>query len=177
MVAIKRSDVEQWGIPGCAALLPPPHHHRYHRVRPAFLRSHPVLERRSAPPRPRPPWALPSPARSWPRLPRRSGMVDDNEQVSAAVRREFTEEAGNIADPEERAQFTAMCDELFAKGEVVYQGYVDEPRNTDHSWIETSVFHMHCSPARVKVVVLAATERATRGSSLPPACAQRPSWL
>lgn len=104
-------------------------------------------------------------------------MVDDNEQVSAAVRREFTEEAGNIADPEERAQFTAMCDELFAKGEVVYQGYVDEPRNTDHSWIETSVFHMHCSPARVKVVVLAATERATRGSSLPPACAQRPSWL
>jgi len=71
MVAIKRRDVGQWGIPG--------------------------------------------------------GMVDENEQVSAAVRREFTEEAGNISDPEERAQFTAMCDELFAKGEVLYRGHVLNP--------------------------------------------------
>tara|TARA_B110001469_G_scaffold23823_1_gene24490 strand:- start:320 stop:574 length:255 start_codon:yes stop_codon:yes gene_type:complete len=71
MVAIKRRDVEQWGLPG--------------------------------------------------------GMVDENEQVSAAVRREFTEEAGNISDPEERAQFTAMCDALFAKGEVAYRGYAPHP--------------------------------------------------
>ena len=66
MVAIKRRDVEQWGLPG--------------------------------------------------------GMVDENEQVSAAVRREFTEEAGNISDPEERAQFTAMCDALFAKAAEVARG-------------------------------------------------------
>ena len=87
-------------------------------------------------------------------------MVDDNEQVSAAVRREFTEEAGNIADPEERAQFTAMCDALFAKGEVVYRGYVDEGRNTDHAWIETSVFHMHCPPEIAKMLKLGAGDDA-----------------
>ena len=104
MVAIKRRDVGQWGLPG--------------------------------------------------------GMVDDNEQVSAAVRREFTEEAGNIADPEERAQFTAMCDALFAKGEVVYRGYVDEGRNTDHAWIETSVFHMHCPPEIAKMLKLGAGDDA-----------------
>ena len=130
MVAIKRRDVEMWGLPG--------------------------------------------------------GMVDDNEQVSAAVRREFTEEAGNISDPEERAQFTSMCDALFAKGEVVYRGYVpnpnpnpspnpspspspnqvvyrgyvDEPRNTDHAWIETSVFHMHCPPEVAKMLKLGAGDDA-----------------
>jgi ADP-ribose pyrophosphatase len=38
-------------------------------------------------------WALPG------------GMVDDGEAVSVAVRREFQEEAGNIADPKMRAKF------------------------------------------------------------------------
>ena len=38
-------------------------------------------------------WALPE------------GMVDDGQAVSLAVRREFKEEAGNIADPEMRAKF------------------------------------------------------------------------
>ena len=30
------------------------------------------------------------------------GMVDDGEAVSATVRREFEEEAGNVSDPKER---------------------------------------------------------------------------
>lgn len=96
MVAIKRRDVEQWGIPG--------------------------------------------------------GIVDDDETVSTAVRREFEEEAGNISDPEERLKFKEMCDALFEKGEVVYRGYVDEARNTDHAWLETSVFHMHCPPEIAKML-------------------------
>ena len=27
---------------------------------------------------------------------------------------------------------------------LVYRGYVDDPRNTDHSWMETCAFHFHC---------------------------------
>ena len=38
-----------------------------------------------------------------------------------------------------------LADELFAYGEVVYNGYVDDPRNTDHAWIETTAYHFHCS--------------------------------
>ena len=38
-----------------------------------------------------------------------------------------------------------MVDTLFGGGHVVYEGYVDEPRNTDHAWLETTVFHFHCS--------------------------------
>lgn len=26
----------------------------------------------------------------------------------------------------------------------VYRGYVDDPRITDHAWIETTAFHFHC---------------------------------
>ena len=34
---------------------------------------------------------------------------------------------------------------LFDGGEVVYRGYVDDGRNTDHAWIETTCVHYHCS--------------------------------
>ena len=70
------------------------------------------------------------------------GMVDDGELVSQTVRREFEEEAGNVAD---RAAFQAQVSELFAAGEQVYCGYIDDPRNTDHAWTETTAFHFHCS--------------------------------
>merc|ERR1719198_1651698 len=60
MVAIQRSDVGQWAIPG--------------------------------------------------------GMVDAGEAVSATVRREFREEAGNITDPEQRATFERMTETLFGAG-------------------------------------------------------------
>jgi len=72
------------------------------------------------------------------------GMVDDGEVVSEAVRREFEEEAGNV--PQERqAVFKQLVDRLFSTGEVVYRGYVDDPRNTDNAWMETTAFHFHCS--------------------------------
>jgi len=78
-------------------------------------------------------WALPG------------GMVDAGEVVSVTVRREFAEEAGNMASDAERAAFNAAVDELFAHGEVVYRGYVDDPRNTDNAWMETTAFHFHCT--------------------------------
>ena len=40
-----------------------------------------------------------------------------------------------------------MLDELFdvKKGVPVYKGYVDDPRNTDNAWIETTAVHFHCN--------------------------------
>ncbi|MBM4402637.1 MAG: NUDIX domain-containing protein [Candidatus Cloacimonetes bacterium] len=57
------------------------------------------------------------------------GMVDYGEKVSSTLRREFKEEAGTELD--------------FGDAELVYQGYVDDPRNTDNAWMETSVYHLH----------------------------------
>ena len=65
-------------------------------------------------------WALPG------------GMVDPGEDVSRTLRREFREEAGADLD-------------LGAATEI-YRGYVDDPRNTDHAWMETVVKHLHLVP-------------------------------
>ena len=78
-------------------------------------------------------WALPG------------GMVDDGEKVSATVKREFEEEAGNIGDPAERHQFQEHVAKLFENGRQIYRGYIDDPRNTDNAWTETTAFHFHCS--------------------------------
>ena len=79
-------------------------------------------------------WALPG------------GMVDPGEHVSVTVKREFSEEAGAIDDPAERAAFERDIEMLFRAGQQVYRGYVDDPRATDNAWMETTAFHFHCSP-------------------------------
>ncbi|KAJ1640235.1 hypothetical protein T492DRAFT_855249, partial [Pavlovales sp. CCMP2436] len=56
------------------------------------------------------------------------GMVDEGEHVSQTLRREFTEETSDIADPVLKQQTEAKLDE----------GYVDDPRNTDNAWMETT---------------------------------------
>ena len=73
------------------------------------------------------------------------GMVDAGETVSTTVRREFAEEAGNHAGKAQKARFDKLAEELFESGSIVYRGYVDDPRSTDHAWIETTAFHFHCS--------------------------------
>eukprot|EP00164_Ancoracysta_twista_P000088 GFYU01000126.1.p1 GENE.GFYU01000126.1~~GFYU01000126.1.p1 ORF type:complete len:405 (+),score=121.07 GFYU01000126.1:129-1343(+) len=79
-------------------------------------------------------WALPG------------GMVDPGEAVSVTLRREFEEEAGNVPESEREA-FKEQLDELFkGSGRNVYQGYVDDPRNTDNAWMETNAVHFHCPP-------------------------------
>ena len=37
-----------------------------------------------------------------------------------------------------------LLDVLFDEGTAVYRGYVDDPRNTDNAWFETTAFHFHC---------------------------------
>jgi ADP-ribose pyrophosphatase len=57
------------------------------------------------------------------------GMVDKGEEVSRTLARELQEETGVVLD--------------MGEGDFVYQGYVDDPRNTDHAWMETTAKHLH----------------------------------
>ena len=57
------------------------------------------------------------------------GMVDKGEEITATLTRELMEETGVALD--------------MGKGRLIYQGYVDDPRNTDHAWMETTAKHLH----------------------------------
>lgn len=62
------------------------------------------------------------------------GMVDANEDVSKTLLREFKEEAANESE-------STLLDSIFKNPQnqrLVYAGYVDDPRNTDNAWIETT---------------------------------------
>ncbi|XP_046894779.1 ADP-ribose pyrophosphatase, mitochondrial isoform X1 [Hypomesus transpacificus] len=74
------------------------------------------------------------------------GMVDPGELVSYTLQREFSEEALNslAASPAERKQIYQSISQLFSlHGLQVYKGYVDDPRNTDNSWMETVAVNFH----------------------------------
>lgn len=73
------------------------------------------------------------------------GMVDKGERVTQTLQRELSEESSaNLS---------------FEKAVPVYQGYVDDPRNTDNAWIETDAYHLHI-PSDV-LIQLAVHEDAT----------------
>ncbi|XP_068141841.1 ADP-ribose pyrophosphatase, mitochondrial [Drosophila tropicalis] len=65
------------------------------------------------------------------------GMVDPGENVSVTLKREFTEEALNFTDK------SNMVEKFFQNGVHVYSGYVDDFRNTDNAWMETSALNFH----------------------------------
>lgn len=71
------------------------------------------------------------------------GMVDPGEKVSETAIREFKEEALNSLSLTDKIQWEKEIDEFFSEGEVIYQGYVDDCRNTDNSWIETIAYNFH----------------------------------
>lgn len=74
------------------------------------------------------------------------GMCDVGETVSKTLKREFLEEAADTTDPEvakKNKEVAKKFDNFFKKGKEVYKGYVDDPRNTDNSWMETVVHSFH----------------------------------
>jgi ADP-ribose pyrophosphatase len=73
------------------------------------------------------------------------GMVDAGEKVSVTLKREFSEEAMNSlqATPEQKKLLEGSMTKLFSLGTEIYRGYVDDPRNTDNSWMETVAVNFH----------------------------------
>ena len=72
-------------------------------------------------------WALPG------------GMVELGDNVSITLKKEFGEEAMDtlMMDSGERLKTKQLLDQVFDNAQLVYKGYVDDPRNTDNSWMET----------------------------------------
>lgn len=69
------------------------------------------------------------------------GMVENGDTVSATLRKEFLEETQNILEksPAEAAKLEQEIKILFENPtKILYKGYVDDPRNTDNSWMETT---------------------------------------
>jgi ADP-ribose diphosphatase len=84
------------------------------------------------------------------------GMVDKGEEISATLTRELMEETGVTLD--------------MSQGRLIYQGYVDDPRNTDHAWMETTAKHLHLDPETARRLSLKAGSdaRAVRWFALTP---------
>jgi len=71
------------------------------------------------------------------------GMVDEGENVSTTLQREFFEESQNYTG-NEKVEMTQKLEKLFRSGgKLIFTGYVDDPRNTDYSWMETVCVHFH----------------------------------
>eukprot|EP00299_Pterocystis_sp_00344_P013429 c6579_g1_i1.p1 GENE.c6579_g1_i1~~c6579_g1_i1.p1 ORF type:complete len:293 (+),score=49.03 c6579_g1_i1:34-912(+) len=89
------------------------------------------------------------------------GMVDDGERVTKTLKREFGEEAAEKSVDMER-----VLNEIFHENNAVliFQGYVDDPRNTDNSWMETTVVHYHCAPHLAERLGLSAGDDAERAA-------------
>lgn len=86
------------------------------------------------------------------------GMCDAGENVSQSLKREFGEEALNTDQFPDRK---AVIDELLTAGELIYQGYVDDPRNTDNAWMETQVYNFHDEDGKLRFLKLEAGSDAT----------------
>ncbi len=57
------------------------------------------------------------------------GMVEYGDSITKTLSKELEEEAGIRMD--------------WSGAKEIYNGYVDDPRNTDNAWMETSVAHIH----------------------------------
>ena len=68
--------------------------------------------------------------------------------LSATLSRTLRHEVHQHKQDEEKFRTQQLCEELFAPDEYrgyLYRGYVDDARNTDNAWIETTVMSFHCS--------------------------------
>ena len=80
-----------------------------------------------------------------------AGMVEPGATVHDTLREELTQEAVHKG---------ATVDQLFAtcaRG-IVYRGHVDDHRNTDEAWMETTAFHYHATDELGAELPLAVTD-------------------
>lgn len=89
-------------------------------------------------------WALPG------------GKVDTGELPWQAAGRELSEEAS--------ARNVTLD---FSQAHTVYAGYVDDSRNTDNAWMETTALHLHLTPEQSRTVVIEAGSDAAAASWVP----------
>ena len=75
------------------------------------------------------------------------GMVDEGEDIAGTVARELSEETGAQLD--------------FTKVTKLFVGIVDDPRNTDNAWMETTVLHRHLTNEEHSQLKLKAGDDAT----------------
>eukprot|EP00116_Pleurobrachia_bachei_P003410 sb/3463672/ len=76
------------------------------------------------------------------------GRLKPYEKMFDVLKREFSEEALETmedASDVEQKRIGAMLKDHFNLGITVYKGYVDDPRNTDNAWIETTAVNYHDS--------------------------------
>ncbi len=74
------------------------------------------------------------------------GMVDEGEDIAGTVSRELSEETGAELD--------------FKEATILYTGVVDDPRNTDNAWMETTVLHKHLTAEEQTAITLQAGDDA-----------------
>ena len=74
------------------------------------------------------------------------GMVDEGEVIATTVARELSEETGATLS--------------FDGATTVFAGVVDDPRNTDNAWMETTVLHKHLTAAEQIAMTLQAGDDA-----------------
>ena len=70
-----------------------------------------------------------------------------------------------------------QVDKLFRDGRVVYRGYVDDPRNTDNAWMETTAFHFHCGPELGGMLQLNAGDDASKAMWLDVDPEKEPKYV
>ncbi len=73
------------------------------------------------------------------------GKVDAGETPAIAAGRELVEEAG--------VRGIALD---FQQAGVVYAGYIDDSRNTDHAWMESTALHLHLTAEQATMVIIEA---------------------
>ncbi|CAF4326478.1 unnamed protein product, partial [Rotaria sp. Silwood2] len=74
------------------------------------------------------------------------GMVDKKEKITDTLQREFHEEVLNFPDMDEssKEKLIKTIKHIFENGGTrIYCGYVDDPRNTDNCWMETTAYNFH----------------------------------
>ncbi|XP_043788550.1 ADP-ribose pyrophosphatase, mitochondrial isoform X1 [Apis laboriosa] len=90
------------------------------------------------------------------------GMIDPGETVSTTLKREFMEEALSFLEKSqaEKEELEKCIRKLFERGEEIFKGYVDDPRNTDNAWIETVAVNFHDDNNLFKNITLKAGDDA-----------------